>query len=83
MLKPILSFAGAVKVTDLDRIKSTFRPFLNKAPALFRGMVQKYIDSFTYEDMREIYTQIGGDVGVDELAAAIKRVGKGESTGLP
>lgn len=69
--------------TDLELIRNAFKPLANKVPGLFRGKVEQMIHSLTHQDVRDLYAGAGGEAGIQALAAAIIRIGKGETIGAP
>ena len=78
-----LGGASVPGTTDIETIRKAFRPLAEKAPFLFRGKVLAMLDALTHQDVRDIYAGAGGEEGVKELSAAITRIGKGETVGLP
>jgi len=66
--------------TDLDIIKQAFDPFRKELPFFARGM---FDSMFTHGKIKQVYETVGGEAGVEKLAAALVRIGTGETIGLP
>lgn len=69
--------------TDLETIRSAFLPLAVGAPLLIRGAAQKWIKNLTHQTVKDLYVGAGGEPGIQALTAAIIRIGKGETIGVP